>query len=86
MVNKDSNLYHLHPQWVLQTPNRTLSHGRHQYVLDFSNPEVVQYIYQMLYKILSTSHISYIKWDMNRSMSEVYSSCHDHEHQGRCHA
>lgn len=83
MVNKDSNLYHLHPQWVLQTPNRTLSHGRHQYVLDFSNPEVVQYIYQMLYKILSTSHISYIKWDMNRSMSEVYSSCHDHEHQGR---
>ena len=83
MVNKDSQLYRQHPEWVLQTPKRSTSHGRHQYVLDFSNPEVVTYIYKMLYKILSTSQISYIKWDMNRSMSEVYSSCHDHKHQGQ---
>lgn len=41
MVNKDSDLYRTHPEWTLETPNRHTSHGRNQYVLDFSNPEVV---------------------------------------------
>ncbi|WP_297995640.1 alpha-galactosidase [uncultured Clostridium sp.] len=73
MVNKDSDLYRKHPDWVIQTPNRNLSHGRNQYVLDFSNPKVVDYIYKMVDKILSESSISYIKWDMNRSITECYS-------------
>lgn len=83
MVNKDSQLYYQHPEWVLKTPHRNVSHGRHQYVLDFSNPDVVNYIYDMLCKVLSTSNISYIKWDMNRSMSEVYSTFHQCNSQGK---
>ena len=74
MVNKDSDLYRNHPEWVIKTPNRSVSHGRNQYVIDFSNPEVVDYIYQMVDKILTESNISYIKWDMNRSITECYSA------------
>lgn len=83
MVNKDSDLYRAHPKWTLETPNRKSSHGRNQFVLDFSNPEVVDYIYNMMVKVIEESNIAYIKWDMNRCMSEVYSSCHDYLNQGR---
>ena len=48
MVNKDSDLYRQHPDWILQTPGRTNSHGRNQYVLDFSRKEIVDYIYTMI--------------------------------------
>ncbi len=83
MVNKDSDLYRKHPEYALETPNRHSSHGRNQYVLDFSNNEVVQYIYRMISKVIEESHIDYIKWDMNRCMSEVYSSCHHSNDQGK---
>lgn len=83
MVNKDSALYRSHSDWILQTPNRHASTGRHQYVLDFSKPEVVDYIYNTMDKILSMASISYIKWDMNRCMSEVYSSEHKPSEQGK---
>ncbi len=74
MVNEDSDLYKKHPEWVISTPNRARSLIRNQMVLDFSNPDVVEYIYDMLYKVISTANISYIKWDMNRYLSECYSS------------
>ena len=74
MINKDSDLYRAHPDWMLQTPQRNASHGRYQFVLDFSRKEVVDHIYQMMAKILDESHISYIKWDMNRSITECYSA------------
>ncbi|MCD7808574.1 MAG: alpha-galactosidase [Erysipelotrichaceae bacterium] len=83
MVNKDSDLYREHPEYTLETPQRHSSHGRNQYVLDFSNDEVVQYIYKMISKVIEESHIDYIKWDMNRCMSEVYSSCHNSHEQGK---
>ncbi|MCR5687703.1 MAG: alpha-galactosidase [Lachnospiraceae bacterium] len=73
MVNPDSNLYRRHPDWVLSVPGRKSSLGRHQLVLDFSREEVVDHIYGMLHKVISSSSISYIKWDMNRSLTEVYS-------------
>ena len=82
MINKDSNLYRLHPDWILQTPGRTDSHGRYQYVLDFSRREIVDYIYTMIAKILSEAKISYIKWDMNRSITECYSIAYPAEQQG----
>lgn len=82
MVNKDSDLYRLHPDWILQTPQRNSCHGRNQYVLDFSRKEVVDGIYQQMYQVLSQAKISYVKWDMNRCMSEVYSNGCDAEHQG----
>lgn len=73
MVNKDSDLYRSHPDWVIGVPERFESHSRHQHVLDFSRREVVDYIYEMIAKIIRESSISYIKWDMNRYMTEPYS-------------
>lgn len=82
MINKDSDLYRAHPDWMLQTPQRNASHGRYQFVLDFSRKEVVDHIYQMMAKILDESHISYIKWDMNRSITECYSAILPADRQG----
>ncbi len=82
MVNADSDLYRAHPDWILKTPGRTISHGRFQYVLDFSRKEVVDCIYQMMAKILREAKVSYIKWDMNRSITECFSAALSPEHQG----
>ena len=73
MVNPDSNLYRRHPDWVLSVPGRKSSLCRHQLVLDFSREEVVDAIYDMLYKVINGAPISYIKWDMNRPLTEVFS-------------
>ena len=82
MVNKDSELYRNHPDWIISTPNRSDSHGRNQYVLDFSRREVVDYIYEMMAKVIRESNISYIKWDMNRNITECYSKALPKEQQG----
>ena len=82
MVNKDSDLYREHPDWIIQTPERKNSHGRFQYVLDFSRKEVVDRIYDMMAKILSEAKVSYIKWDMNRSITECYSAVFPEDRQG----
>ena len=73
MVNKDSDLYRAHPDWLIGVPDRFESHARHQHVLDFSRKEVVDHIYEMISKVIRESSISYIKWDMNRYMTEPYS-------------
>ena len=83
MTNKNSNLYRAHPDWILSTPGRKASHGRNQYVLDFSKEEVVDYIYKQMEKVLEEAPVSYIKWDMNRCMSEVYSHGYSAGEQGR---
>jgi alpha-galactosidase len=82
MVNKDSDLYRLHPDWIIRTPGRRASHGRNQFVLDFSRDEVVDFIYEMMAKILAGAKISYVKWDMNRSITECYSEALPAERQG----
>lgn len=82
MVNKDSDLYRAHPDWILQTPERTNSHGRFQHVLDFSRKEVVDAIYEMMSKILGNAKISYVKWDMNRSITECFSAALPAARQG----
>lgn len=82
MVNLDSLLYRNHPNWVLRTPHRPWHHSRNQYVLDFSNPEVVDYIYNQLYATFHQVQLDYIKWDMNRSMADVYSSYYPANQQG----
>lgn len=82
MVNKDSDLYRAHPDWILQTPERTNSHGRFQHVLDFSRKEVVDAIYEMMSKILGNAKISYVKWDMNRSITECFSAALPSDRQG----
>ncbi len=82
MVNKDSDLYREHPDWIIETPERHSSHGRFQYVLDFSRKEVVDKIYEMMEKILGGAKVSYVKWDMNRSITECYSSALPADRQG----
>lgn len=83
MVNKDSDLYRQHSDWLLCTPGRRLSPSRNQYVLNFARTEVRDYIYEMLSKVLREAHINYVKWDMNRYLTECYSSVHSPEEQGK---
>ncbi|MCR4588036.1 MAG: alpha-galactosidase [Lachnospiraceae bacterium] len=73
MVNKNSDLYRAHPDWLISTPERYESMCRTQHILDYSRKEVVDYIFGLLDKLISESKISYVKWDMNRYMSEAYS-------------
>ena len=82
MVNPDSDLYRAHPDWILTIPERPASMWRHQHVLDFSRPEVVDHICGMLTTLLEESEISYIKWDMNRSITECWSAALPPERQG----
>lgn len=74
MVNKISLLYEKHPDWVIGTQKRNKSHGRGQFVLDFSNPQVIEYLDNKISKVLSHTKISYVKWDMNRNITEAYGS------------
>ena len=74
MVSPDSDLYRAHPDWCLHVPNRTRSEERNQLILDFSRPEVVDAIFEMMSKILTSANITYVKWDMNRNMSEIGSA------------
>ncbi len=71
MVSKVSELYKAHPDWIIHVPNRKSSHGRNQLVLDFSRPEVVDYIHGLVAGVLRDAPISYVKWDMNRYMTEI---------------
>lgn len=71
MISRDSNLYREHPDWCIQVPKREKSIARWQYVLDFSRKEVRDYIYSLMYKVLSENNIEYLKWDFNRSLTEV---------------
>ena len=82
MVNEDSNLFRTHPDWVIQTPNRRRSVGRFQLVLDYSRAEVVDHVFTQLSDVFSTAKISYVKWDMNRSLTEVFSSALPADQQG----
>jgi len=82
-VNKDSELYRKHPDWIIATPGRRASASRNQYVLDFSRKEVVDYIYSVMEEVLSSAKISYVKWDMNRYITECYSLGMDSDSQGK---
>lgn len=82
MISKGTKLYAEHPDWLIESPNREPSHGRNQYILDFSRAEVVDYIFKLMDKTISKSKISYIKWDMNRFMTEVYSRVLPADQQG----
>ncbi|GIO86687.1 alpha-galactosidase [Paenibacillus faecis] len=82
MVNEASRLMQAHPDWVVGTPNRKRKQGRHQYVLDFSRPEVVEGIFEQMDRVLSSANIEYVKWDMNRNISEAYSLSLGSDRQG----
>ncbi len=70
MVNPDSDLYRAHPDWVYHFPNRPISTGRNQYVLNVARPDVQAFIVDFLDDLLSHNDIKFVKWDMNRHFSE----------------
>ena len=74
MVSEDSELYRMHPDWVLQIPGREPNRSRNQLVLDLSRKEVREYMKRFINDTLSCANISYVKWDMNRSVDNVYSA------------
>lgn len=73
MVSRNSDLYRRHPDWAIHANGRTLCEGRGQYVLDMSLPEVVQYVKDTLSKHIENDRLDYIKWDMNRPLTEFCS-------------
>ena len=72
MVSMDSELYRTHPDWALQAPGRAPAFSRSQLVLDLSRADVRAYLYDCIATLLSRYDISYIKWDMNRHLSDVF--------------
>ena len=81
MISEDTNLYREHPDWALTIPGRNPVHARNQLVLDFSRKEVVDHIFDQICKVLDQGNIEYVKWDMNRSLMDVFSR--GTEDQGR---
>ena len=82
MVSENSRLYQEHPDWALGVPGRPQARGRSQLVLDFSRKEVRDSIYEAIRKILDSANIAYLKWDMNRSLSDVWSAALPSGRQG----
>ncbi|WP_339310641.1 alpha-galactosidase [Paenibacillus sp. FSL M7-0896] len=74
MVSPDSELYRKHPDWCLHAAGRRRTEGRNQLILDLSRPEVCDYLYETLSAVFSSAPIRYIKWDMNRNMTEIASA------------
>lgn len=74
MISIDSELYRTHPEWMICTPHRKPSVGRHQYVLDFTNPEVIDYLFDAISKMIHETKLEYIKWDYNRHITDAYTT------------
>lgn len=81
-ISPDSDLYRTHPDWALKIPHRETVAIRRQYTLDFSRPEVVDGIWAQLQAVLDSCPIRYLKWDMNRSLANVYSAALPAARQG----
>ena len=73
MISENSRLYQKHPDWAMMIPGHPHSEGRNQRLLDLCNPEVQQYVIDSMTKVFSSGDIRYVKWDMNRNFSDIYS-------------
>ncbi len=82
MVNEDSDLYRMHPDWAVRTPGREPALGRNQLLLDLTRPEVRNYIINSMVRIFSSADIAYVKWDYNRNFSDPYTPSLPPERQG----
>ncbi len=82
MVSENSDLYRSRPEWSMEIPGKPHSEGRNQRVLDMSNPEVVDYLFGRMEEIFSSTKIEYVKWDMNRIISDSYSQYLGKDRQG----
>lgn len=81
-ISPDSDLYRAHPDWAFGIPGREPLEIRQQHTLDFSRPEVVEGIWQQLDAVLQSCPLKYLKWDMNRSLAQVYSAALPAKRQG----
>lgn len=82
MISPDSDLYRAHPDYALQLPERAPTLCRNQYVLDLTRKDVRDHIYDQIAAVLRSAPIRYVKWDMNRPLTELYSSALPPERQG----
>jgi alpha-galactosidase len=82
MVSPRSRLFSEQPDWAIGIPGRPRTEGRNQYVLDFSRAEVVDHVFGVLRDVLAGAPISYVKWDMNRNITEPFSASLPAERQG----
>ena len=82
MVSPDSDFYRAHPDYAIAVPGRVPGLSRNQYVLDFSRQEVIDAVYEMLASVLRSANIEYVKWDMNRQLSDMGSLMLDSDCQG----
>ena len=73
MISENSNLYKGHPDWAMKIPGHPHSEGRNQCILDLCNPEVRKYVIEEMTRVFSSGEIRYVKWDMNRNFSDIYS-------------
>ncbi|MGZ4397411.1 MAG: alpha-galactosidase, partial [Gaiellaceae bacterium] len=82
MVSERSRLFEAHPDWAIGIPGRPRSESRNQYVLDMGRPEVVHHLFSVLSQTLGSAPVSYVKWDMNRNITEPYGLTLPPERQG----
>ena len=82
MISVNSKLYKEHPDWAIGIPNAPHSEGRNQRILDLTRTEVQDYVIEKMTEVFSSADISYVKWDMNRTFSDYYSSALSSERQG----
>ena len=82
MISEDSNLFREHPDWAIKIPNRNPSRSRYQLLIDMTNPEVIDYLYNSISNILNSANIKYVKWDFNRSISDWYTTTLPKDRQG----
>jgi alpha-galactosidase len=82
MVSEESRLFERHPDWAIGIPGRPRTASRQQLVLDMARPEVVDHLFEALSKVLSSAPISYVKWDMNRNITEPWSRSLPADRQG----
>lgn len=72
-INEDSDLFRAHPDWALTIPGRDPMRSRNQLLLDFSRKEVVDHVFEQMCRVLDQGNIEYVKWDLNRSLSDCFS-------------
>lgn len=82
MISPDSDLYRAHPDWAIAVEGRTPCRSRNQLVLDLTRPEVVDYVYRAVSDILHSANIEYVKWDMNRQLTDLGSLYLGRQNQG----
>ncbi len=82
MINPDSDLFRAHPEYVLGWGRERLTLSRHQFCLDFSNPEVVDAVYKQMRAFFKEYPVDYVKWDYNRTVAEHVSAAYPADRQG----